>query len=255
MTHPKATDLAPTTPQPLTQPATPVQSQNIATQLVEMSRDKSIDVAKLGELWKMQREMEAEEKRTAYRAALARVQSGLEQMKKSGVITTPSGRVSKFLRLEDIDNAIKPFLRDEGFAFSFDQEPGPGNSVTFVAELMHREGWSEKKRLTVPIDTGAGRNAIQSMGSSVSYARRYLIEMHLNIVRKGDDDDGNGGPRPLTTDQLQTLKEELDLNGVPEAEFLRVYGGTWDGLNEKVYTAALGMIRKSGERRKKGGGQ
>ena len=220
----------------------PRASQTIAMQLTEMARDKTLDVTKLEALLKMQREMAAEEQRTAFRAARARLQSQLGQVSKKGVIDAGS-RVSKFARLEDIDSAIKPLMAAEGFSFSFDSTPGPGsNQVTFTAELSHCEGHAETKTLTLAVDSGNGRNAVQSMGSTVSYARRYLIEMHLNIVRKGEDDDGNGGPLPLTAEQLAELKR--DLGDGDERAFLAVYGGTWDSISQRNFKAAKGLLAR-----------
>jgi hypothetical protein len=231
----KVTPAAITTPEPRA-------SQTIAMQLTEMARDKTLDVTKLEALLKMQREMAAEEQRTAFRAALARLQSQIGQLSKAGVIETPSGRKSRFLRLEDIDNAVRPLLAAEGFSLSFDSTPGQGNMTTYTATLAHCDGHAETKTLALPIDTGAGRNAVQSMGSSVSYARRYLIEMHLNIVKKGEDDDGGGGPLPLTEAQLVELKTALGSGD--ERAFLAVYGGTWDAISQRNFKAALGMIQR-----------
>lgn len=218
-------------------------SQSIALQLTEMARDKSLDVTKLEALLRMQREMEAEEKRTAFRAALSRLQATTSQLSKKGVIEAGSRR-SKFLRLEDIDHAIKPLLAAEGFSFSFDSTPPSGNAVTFTATLAHKDGYAETKTLTLPIDTGAGRSAVQSMGSTVSYARRYLIEMHLNIVKKDEDDDGRGGPKPLTQEEIETLKSELAAAGGDERAFLAVYGGTWDSISQANYKAARQQIAR-----------
>jgi len=218
-------------------------SQTIAMQLTEMARDKTLDVTKLEALLKMQREMAAEEQRTSFRAARARLQAKTQQLTKHGTIDTGS-RKSRFLRLEDIDHAIKPLLAEEGFSFSFDSSPGPGNAVTFTAELAHKDGYAETKTLTLPIDNGAGRSAVQAMGSTVSYARRYLIEMHLNIVKKDEDDDGRGGPLPLTAEQLETLQRELaEVNG-DERAFLAVYGGTWDSISQANFKAARGQIAR-----------
>ena len=96
---------------------------------------------------------------------------------------------SKFAKLEDIDVVIRPLLAEEGFSLALDEEAHTDKTVTFVMTMSHREGHSEAKRMTVPIDAAAmnreGRSirpAIQDAGSTVTYARRYLLKMHLNIV-------------------------------------------------------------------------
>ena len=153
---------------------------------------KDIDVDKMRALFELQKDILAEEHRISFKAAMARLQERLPQIAKYG-----KGKNSKFAKLEDIDTIIKPILADEGFSIDFDEASNTATTVTFVATVSHREGHSETKRLTVPIDVAskndrgvAIRTAIQDAGSTVSYARRYLIKMLFNIVEVGEDTDG-----------------------------------------------------------------
>ena len=62
--------------------------------------------------------------------------------------------------------------------------------------------------MPLPPDVGPGRNALQAMGSTLSYAKRYLAEMLFNIVRENEDDDGQaGGTRRIGGDQKAQLVE------------------------------------------------
>jgi hypothetical protein len=153
---------------------------------------KDIDVDKMRALFELQKDILAEEHRISFKAAMARLQERLPQIAKYG-----KGKNSKFAKLEDIDTIIKPILADEGFSIDFDEASNTATTVTFVVTVSHREGHSETKRLTVPIDVAskndrgvAIRTAIQDAGSTVSYARRYLIKMLFNIVEVGEDTDG-----------------------------------------------------------------
>ncbi|WP_375622766.1 MULTISPECIES: ERF family protein [unclassified Bartonella] len=42
-----------------------------------------------------------------------------------------------------------------------------------------------------PFDATGSKNNIQAVGSTLTYARRYLLGMLLNVARKEDDTDGN----------------------------------------------------------------
>jgi hypothetical protein len=86
--------------------------------------------------------------------------------------------------------------------------------------MAHRDGHAETKSLVLPVDQGAGRNAVQSMGSTVSYARRYLLSMHLNLVTRDEDNDGNGPHAVVTPEQAAELRESLAAVGGNEARFL-----------------------------------
>jgi len=89
--------------------------------------------------------------------------------------------------------------------------------------MQHRDGHMETKTVTLPVDSGAGRNAVQSAGSTISYAKRYLLGMHLHLVTRDEDDDGNGRA-PITAEQATELRATLAEVGGNEEKFLRYVG-------------------------------
>jgi hypothetical protein len=181
------------------------------------ARDPSVDVSKLERLLAIQERLLADQRRTSYMAALARLQARLPQINKAGRITERDGAIrNRYATIEDIDTAIRPLCAEEGFSFSFDSK-----GDEYSCAMQHRDGHVEVKTLRLPIDQGAGRNAVQSAGSTVSYARRYLLGMHLHLITREEDDDGNGGSGPVTAEQAATLRRELAEAGGSEERFLR----------------------------------
>ena len=63
--------------------------------------------------------------------------------------------------------------------------------------------------MPLPLDTSGAKNNIQGMGSTVSYGKRYLLGMLLNLVSKGQDDDGQGGKAQLLTQEQRDEVEFL----------------------------------------------
>lgn len=189
---------------------TAVQSSDVLQKLLELAQRKDVDPATVQAYLEMHRQMRVEERKEAFDAAMSRLQARMPQMDKFG-----QAKNSKFAKLEDIDIVIRPLLAEEGFSFSFDEESHTEKTVTFVAWLAHREGHREPKRLTVPLDVAAKnreghsvRPAIQDAGSTVSYARRYLIKMHLNIIEKNEDTDGENRA-PITKEQALEINTLL----------------------------------------------
>lgn len=220
--------------------------------LERAARDPSIDVAKIKELLAIKREQEAEERRRLFFDALARVQAAAPAMIRSG--ENPHTR-SRYARLDDMLITLRPLLADEGFAFTFDSKP-EGAHIRYTCKLLHRGGHSEERALTLPADgTGSqggrsGMNAIQAIGSTTSYARRYLIEMHLNLAKRDEDDDGNGGPKPVTAEQAATLRERLKAVGADEARFLNwAAAATLEEIPAVRYQACLTAISAFEKRR------
>jgi len=218
--------------------------------------DPNVDVEKLERLLAIQQTLLADQRRTAFRAALARLQEKLPQITKQGTILDREGKSrNRFAKIEDIDSAIRPLCAEEGFSFSFDSK-ATGAMIEFTGTLQHREGHAETKTLTLPIDNGAGRNAVQSVGSTTSYARRYLLGMHLNLVTRDEDDDGMGGSgaEPITAGQVAELRRLLDETGGDPARFFK-----WLGV-EKIedvrlmqYGRALKFLEE--KKRRMGGGK
>ncbi len=203
-----------------------VEPSEMLSVIQQIVRDPSIDVAKMKALLDMHRQITADQQKVAFDAAMSRLQAKLPQMEKYG-----KAKNSKFAKLEDIDVVIRPLLADEGFSFSFDEESHTEKTVTFIAWLAHRDGHREPKRLTVPIDTAAKnstgasiRPAIQDAGSTVSYARRYLIKMHLNIIEKDEDTNGENQDA-ISDDQAKDLRALLIDAKQDEERFLTLIAG------------------------------
>jgi hypothetical protein len=197
------------------------EAASILDVIARASRDPTVDVDKLERLLAIQERLLAEQRRTAYYAALARLQGRLPQITKAGNILDAKGNLrNKYAKIEDIDVAVKPYTSEEGFSFSFDSKAG-GQNTEYSCAMQHRDGHVEIKTLSLPLDTGAGRNNVQSAGSSLSYAKRYLLGMHLHLVTRDEDDDGNATSRaPITAEQAAHLRAELASAGGNEARFL-----------------------------------
>ena len=206
--------------------ALPVKAPDLLSVIAQVvQEDKELDVAKMKELLAMYKEVTADNARVAFSAAMARLQAILPQISKYG-----KGKNSKFAKLEDIDVVIKPLLREEGFSMSFDEESHTEKTVTFLLKVSHEKGHSETKRLTVPIDAAAKnqqgnavRPAIQDAGSTVSYARRYLIKMFFNIVEQGEDTDGEKRD-PISEDQCRDAEVIISELNMDKRKFMLYMG-------------------------------
>ncbi len=202
------------------------QREPTVLEIIQQAVNSKVDVDTLRGLFELQKDFMKMQAEQAFNAAMARLQVKLPQINKYG-----QGKNSKFAKLEDIDTIIRPLLGEEGFSFSFNEESSTDKTVTFVAKLSHEFGHSELKRLTVPMDTSAtnqqGRSirpAIQDAGSTVSYARRYLIKMHLNIIETDEDNDGNDRAviSPEQVREINTLLVDSQMN---KERFLRLIAG------------------------------
>jgi len=65
--------------------------------------------------------------------------------------------------------------------------------------------------MTLPLDNSGSKNAVQAVGSSVSYGKRYVMAALLNITTRGEDDDGNAAApiKTVTAFQSGQLSQRL----------------------------------------------
>ena len=170
-----------------------VQAGESATILQVIQRaaaDPQCDIEKMERLMAMHERMQARNAEAEFNAAMASMQSEMPSIAERGAITVNNQTRSKYATFEDINDIVKPIMQQFGFAVSFRVETvQAGMSVTGI--LMHRAGHREQTTMLLPLDSSGSKNAVQALGSSVSYGKRYVLCALLNITTRGEDDDGN----------------------------------------------------------------
>jgi hypothetical protein len=168
----------------------------LASFIERAARDPEFDVAKFGELLRMQREVEHDQARKAFNRAMADAQSEMLPVVRDA---TNDHLRNRYARLETIDAAMRPIYTRHGFSVRFGSAPSPREGdIRIICTVAHAGGYFEENHLDAPIGvTGSqgGRTAttpVQAVGSAVTYLRRYLLTMVFNIVLANEDDDGEG---------------------------------------------------------------
>lgn len=162
----------------------------------------------------------------AFNAALAAMQPELPAAAHRGLNTNTQKSYAKW---EDIHAAITPVLAAHGFALSFKVDTS--DKITVTAILRHREGHSDHTTITLPVDKGAGRNEVQSVGSSVSYGKRYAAGALLNF-RTSDDDDG-AATGSINDSQAKVFRDLVEKHKANLSKLLAyVKAGTVEDMNQ-----------------------
>lgn len=189
-------------------------------QMIERAaRDPAVDIDKMRDLMTMRKEMLADEAKRAYDNALSAMQPELPVINRRGKIEVRAktgtgnreGEIQQSTRYalwEDINEEIKPVLGKHGFALSFRVGLAQDGKITVTGILSHREGHREETTMTLPHDSTGSKNAVQAVGSSTSYGKRYTAQALLNLTSRGEDDDGKGavaGPATINADQGSEL--------------------------------------------------
>lgn len=169
------------------------------------ARDPSVDIDKMQRLLDMRAQVTTHAAQVSYNTALSAMQAELPPIQKRGAIKDVSGKTRNTYSLwEDVNESIRPYLAAHGFSLSFRMAEIDGK-VAVTGILAHRDGHSEQTTMVLPVDTGAGRNLVQSHASSVSYGKRYTAVALLNLTSSDDvDDDGAGGV--ITPEQFEEIR-------------------------------------------------
>lgn len=183
-------------------------AESILAVIGRAAADPACDIEKMERLMAMHERMQSRTAETEFNAAMAQMQCDIptiaERAKGHGTI--------KYATLEDISDIVKPIMKASGFAISFKVEHS-ANGLSVTGILMHRAGHREETTMLLPLDTSGSKNAVQAVGSSTSYGKRYVMCALLNITTRGEDDDAySAAPsasEPTITDiqarQLSTL--------------------------------------------------
>jgi hypothetical protein len=164
------------------------------------AKDPEFDVQKFGELLRLQRDVVHDQARRAFNAAMADAQAEMLPVVRDAKNNHLGNRYAK---LETIDAAMRPIYTRHGFSVRYGSAPAPAEgTIRLTCTVAHADGYFEENYLDAPMgNTGSqgGRTAttpVQSVGSAVTYLRRYLLGMVFNIVLADEDDDGEFQRRP-----------------------------------------------------------
>ncbi|PDT47294.1 ERF family protein [Sinorhizobium fredii] len=204
------------------QPTVPAVSESAAIiQVIERAAmNPNVDIDKMERLLQMQERIMERQAKAAYDAAYADMQNDLPEIVERGGIKDRNGNVqSKYALWEDINEAIKPVLAKHGFGISFRTGQHDGRIVV-TGVLSHRDGHREETTMELPTDTSGSKNAVQAVGSSTSYGKRYTAQALLNLTSRGEDDDGQAaGAKVITAEQRSELQEIIEKIGGDVATF------------------------------------
>lgn len=199
----------------------PVADSGLALVVQRLAENPNVDVVKLEKIIELQERVLRQNAEAAFNAAFAQMQPEIPEIDERGKILVRDQLRSTYATLEDIHKVIKPILANHGFAIRHRTEwpaDKPG-TIRIVGILSHQQGHSEESTFEAPMDRSEYRTDIQSMGSTVSYGRRYTTLDLLNIATRRQDNDGQTAGRPEPpkgyAEWMDDLKSTAD-EGLPK---------------------------------------
>ena len=154
---------------------------------------------------------------------------------------------SKYALWADILEACSPHMLQHGFGISFRQKTMPDGKIEVTGILSHREGHHETNSIALMHDSTGSKNAVQAVGSSLSYGMRYMGIMLLGIASKQGDDNGKaaGAPETISDEQvvrLQTLIANVGANKDKFLEHMKV--STLEAMPASRFDYAVAALKQ-----------
>lgn len=227
---------------------TTVPQTDMITLLEKAIMNPEVDPAKLNGLLDFQFRMMDKQAEIEFNAAFARLQPLLPVIEKKGAIKFGAAN-QPYAKYEDIDKAIRPLLIAEGFSLSFNSETAD-KATTYSGTLSHKLGHSRTvKTPPLPGDTSGSKNAIQALGSTMSYAKRYLVMMLLNIVTKDIDDDANSYGL-INDQQIMDIEKLIVDTDSDKNKFLSYLGiEKLADIPARDYDKSISLLKQKGKKK------
>ena len=173
--------------------------------------DSKIDAAGMATLLDAQLKYEANEARKAYAVAMAAFKENPPKIIKDR--TVGYNKVSySHASLANVTSCINKALSEHGLSASWVTSQVNG-SVNVACKITHILGHSEETSLSAAPDTSGSKNAIQAIGSTVTYLQRYTLLALTGLATYDQDDDGKGSGerppsvRPPTDEEREVIAE------------------------------------------------
>lgn len=191
-------------------------------------------------LMALQERWEANQARKQFDAAVADAKAEIKP-----VVRNATGHnAKKYADFAAIAIAIDPIISRHGLSYRFRTAQTDKIAVTCI--LSHKSGHYEETTLCGPADTSGNKNAIQSIGSTLTYLQRYSLVQALGLAASNDDDGktaGNG--EAITLEQVEELVALADEVGADKEAFCRYF--KVDGfamIAVKDYPRAVAALNK-----------
>lgn len=170
----------------------------------------------VGKLMDYQDRYDAKMARRAFDAAIADAKAAFP-----AILRNKTGNNDKrYADFSAFAKAIDPVLSQHGLSYRFRSRQDDKIHVTCI--IAHRDGHSEENTLSGGPDTSGNKNAIQAIGSTLSYLQRYSLAQALGLAAADDDDGRKAGSNgdTITEEQVATLRQRIMDEDVDLPKFL-----------------------------------
>lgn len=184
---------------------TPVQ---MAYQLIQSGADFN----SVKEMLALSKELAAMQARQAFEEAVAAAKAEIQPVTRNA----KGHNEKRYADFAAYAKAVDPIISKYGLSYRFRTTQAERITVTCI--LAHKAGHFEENDLSGPADTTGNKNAVQAIGSTLTYLQRYSLVQALGLAA-ATDDDGKAASGPVTEEQRASLEKVLEDCGADKVIF------------------------------------
>lgn len=206
------------------------QQNGIVAAFERMLADPSLSIERFEQAFTFYERVQASQARKAFDAAMAAAKADMPVIVKNRRVIYGEGNKATSYDHEDlggIAKAIDPILAKNGLSYRFRVSSNNDAPVTVTCVISHVDGHSEETTLSSGRDSSGAKNAIQSIGSTLTYLQRYTLKAALGLAA-AKDDDGKTSEKtvddlaPVSGEQAEVLTALITETNTNIATFLKI---------------------------------
>lgn len=186
------------------------------------------DVEKLNQLFQFKRQWDADQARRAFDEAMADAKAEIPTIVKNravGFDQKGGGRTEyRHEDLAEIARTVDPILSKHGLSYRWRTKSPVGQPISVTCVVSHRAGHFEENELIAGKDESGSKNAIQSIGSAITYLQRYTLKAALGLAASNEDDGRKSeAPEPIESEQFGVIRKLIVEAGTDEEKFCALF--------------------------------
>jgi hypothetical protein len=213
--------------------------------MIQLAVEQGADLDKLSKLMDLQERWEKNEARKAFITAKAAFyREAPEITKNKHVVHNDFWHAT----LDHIVEQVAPVLAKHGLTHSWSTSQDE-KGIAVACILTHELGHSEQVSLRAAADMSGSKNAVQGVGSTITYLERYTFLAVTGLAAKNEDKDGRSNADFVTTDQADELQLLAESAGADKARFFKFIGAeSFSTIPAAKFSAAkASLLKKAGK--------
>jgi hypothetical protein len=220
-------------------------------EMLRLAVERQVPVESLEKLVDLHERIEAREAERMFNAAFARFQSIAPKPEKSTrakIVSKRTGATHSWMYsdLVDLERAIGPALRKNGFSYTWDEHMEGDNLKRIECHLSHVGGHSIVRGVTVPIEQSGSMTVQHAHASAVTVGRRNSLILVCGLTCYDSDPDAMPEEaEPITPEQVNQLDDLIVEVGADKQKYLRYLNvKALSDVSQSQFAAAIAALQR-----------